>query len=705
MASDFFRRQEAARRSTRWLLVLFLLAVLAIVSIVNLLLLWGFHGGAWTTLWAGDRPMVERLSQVWSLAGGTIGWASAILLGTIGFFSLAMTLKLRRGGAVVARELDARPVPPATEDAQERLLRNVVEEMALASGLPVPGVYVMDREPGINAFAAGFGPEDAVVAVTRGALEKLDRDELQAVVAHEFSHIFNGDTRLNMHLLGVLHGLEAFAVLGRVLMRRSVWAAPSRRNPAPAGEGNPADGAAVSFLLGAFVFLFGQLGAFFGALIKAAICRQRERLADASAVQYTRQPEGLAGALSKIAVGRELGSALVAGRRQEVSHMLFAHGLGFGGPWLHWLATHPPVEERLRALDPRWSRASLESIRRQLERRRVARREAERRQQSQRRETERTPGSPFNALPLAADAGLPGVALWGALAASGELEERRLAQARALLESLPAHARAAAQDPQRAPALALALLLSDQAEVRQKQQDLIGETLGDEVLNALQTIQAERDAAPWSPGHRLPLLELALPALNHQPETFLQRWLLGLSRVIGADGRVAFHEYALGRMARVQVQRAVRPREHRAGRLALHQVMSATGRLFAGFTWAGHPGNPEGARAAYQAAMTRMLIPAPPEWEAPEDWVSGMDEALRQLDGLRGEMKQTLLEGLAQAAIHAGRVTVAEAELVRAIALLLGVPVPLLLPFDSEAAGDRTNGPGGADENPVPDLG
>lgn len=327
---DFFAQQDDARRRTRWLVVFFILAILGI-SAVLYGLFWfsqGYVAGS-----SGLDPLL-MLRDFGVTAGVTGGF---IFLGSL--FKLS---QLRGGGPVVARELGGREVDPSTIDGEERRLLNIVEEMSIASGIPAPGVWVMDREDGINAFAAGHDPSDAVIGVTRGALRELSRDELQGVVAHEFSHILNGDMRLNMRLIGWIFGIVMLALMGRGIMNVLRYSGGSRNR-----EGQQVQIAI--FVAGLAIFLVGSLGEFFARLIQAAISRQREFLADASAVQFTRNPDGLKGALMRIA-GYSKGGKLDSPMSGEASHMFFS-----GSGLFSWgLATHPPIEQRIKALDPSW---------------------------------------------------------------------------------------------------------------------------------------------------------------------------------------------------------------------------------------------------------------------------------------------------------------------------------------------------------------
>src|SRR5262245_42358863 len=270
---------------------------------------------------------------------------AASTLAIIGCAMLFKTSQLRSGGGTVARLLGGKPVPLDPTDPRERQLRNVVEEMAIASGIPVPEIYVLDGEPGINAFAAGWSTTDAAVAVTRGCLESLDRDELQGVIAHEFSHVFHGDMRLNIRLMGVLFGIVCLATIGRILVR----AMPR------GGSGRGKGGAAGIAMFGLALIVIGSLGVLFSRLIQAAVSRQREFLADASAVQYTRNPRGIGMALAKIGgLASGLGARLQTPHAEEASHMLFADGMRrfFGGGF----ATHPPIEQRVERVLPGFQR-------------------------------------------------------------------------------------------------------------------------------------------------------------------------------------------------------------------------------------------------------------------------------------------------------------------------------------------------------------
>ena len=303
---NFFEHQAQARKQSRWLIIIFLLAVLAIVAAIDLVVLVAVGFISW-------EPQAESLSfaEMASANLPLMAGAAVASIAVIGLASLFKTASLRSGGGQVARQLGATLVDADTRDPLKRRLRTVVEDIALASGVPVPEIYVMDQESGINAFAAGYTPSDAAVAVTRGALEKLNRNELQGVIAHEFSHILNGDMRINIRLMGTLFGILMLALIGRRVLMHSHLAGRSSRDK------NGAIILAVAFGLMAV----GYIGLFFGRWIKAAVSRQREYLADASAVQFTRDPDSIGGALKKIAVYSD--ASYLNADTEEISHMLF----------------------------------------------------------------------------------------------------------------------------------------------------------------------------------------------------------------------------------------------------------------------------------------------------------------------------------------------------------------------------------------------
>ena len=338
---DFFAHQDRARRNTRWLVGLMVVAFVATVVLVYMLVIAVALGG-----------QHDDSQAAGGLLGRTSWWQPDLFVlvtsgvtFVIGGGSLYKTAQLSGGGEKLAEMLGGRRLPPDARDPLERKVLNIVEEMAIASGTAVPPVYLLDGESGINAFAAGLDIDSAVIGITRGAAEQLSRDELQGVVAHEFSHILHGDMRLNLRLIAIVHGILVLGLLGYYAMRIAASSGGSRRSSNKEGGG----AVAAILLLGLALMIIGYVGTFFGSLIKAAVSRQREFLADASAVQFTRNPGGISGALARIASAN--GSKLETPRAAEASHMFFASGL-----WTLF-ATHPPLTERIARIDA--SKAAL----------------------------------------------------------------------------------------------------------------------------------------------------------------------------------------------------------------------------------------------------------------------------------------------------------------------------------------------------------
>ncbi|HOG94489.1 MAG TPA: M48 family metallopeptidase, partial [Opitutaceae bacterium] len=331
---DFFEAQASAKRRTSRLMLLFILAVIGVIAACYLAAL---------IVVARIRPMPGTW-LVWD--GSLFGGVSLVVCLITGGAMLFKWLQLRAGGSVIAEMVGGRRVDPQSTDLAEQRLLNIVEEMSIASGVPMPAVYLLDDEGGLNAFAAGLTTSDAVVAVTRGSLEKLSRDELQGVVAHEFSHILNGDMRLNVRLTAVLFGILVIGLMGRGLLEVMLRSGAVRTR----GKGK-SGGPGVFIIVGIAMLVIGYVGYFFGRLIQAAISRQREYLADAAAVQFTRNPLGVSGALKKIG-GYSLGSRLDSAAAAQIGHFFFAQSFraGFTQLW----ATHPPLEERIRTIDPSW---------------------------------------------------------------------------------------------------------------------------------------------------------------------------------------------------------------------------------------------------------------------------------------------------------------------------------------------------------------
>ncbi len=543
---DFFEHQEVARRSTRRLVVLFAIAVIAIVIAVNV---------AASALYLGFLMPAGTARAAAALPSGFYFVNTLLVLGLIGSGTLYKMNSLSAGGAAVANLVDAREVDMTTRDLLDRRLINVVEEMAIASGVAVPRVYVMDNETAINAFAAGHSINDAVIAVTRGTLTRLSRDELQGVIAHEFSHVLNGDMRLNLRLIGVLHGLLIVALAGRLLLELS-----GRGRGGSSSSGRSGNALAVLFFAGVALWILGYIGVFFGRLIKAAVSRQREFLADASAVQFTRNPDGIGGALRKIGGLTEatgLGTRIDHPQAEALSHLF----LGAARPsFVRGLfATHPPLEERVQRIYGRkhaflpapenalaLSMGGLDPAP-EMERPRSPI-EFVPAGDGRRAEGAAAPStvsglSPLTGLVAAAAAGAaaPGevVASVGTVAPPAQRNFALDPSQRATVEIL----RRAATDAMHAQLIAYALLVGEDRELRAQQCQLIADAYGGEASQITDRYHHLMHQLP--PGVRQPLLDVAMPALRKLPDQVRQRVLKLAHLLIAADGRVSVSEFLL----------------------------------------------------------------------------------------------------------------------------------------------------------------
>ncbi len=677
---DFFQAQEEAKKRSVVLVGLFAAAVIAIIIGVYLVLVVG--GAMSMGMGVGFDPVLFGVVAV-----GT----TALIAGG----SATRTAQLRKGGSAVAELMGAREVDPGTRDPDERRLVNVVEEMSVASGVPVPGIYVMDDEPSINAFAAGYTIHDAAVAVTRGTLEKLNREELQGVVAHEFSHILNGDMRLNIRLVGLLFGILLLAVVGRGMLRGQM--VRRRRNGSK------------GVFLGLALIALGYLGVFFGKLIKAAVSRQREFLADAAAVQFTRNPRGIGGALRKIAENAH-GSRIQDHHAEELSHLFFADGVG--GALARSMATHPPLDERIRRIDPSLAEGSPGGTARGGKGVRPAGGDVAAGQAS---------GGTGGLGPGAS--GLAGAAAGMATAASqgvggggggggeqgtkaimssvGNPSSDHVAYASRLLAEIPDRIRDAAHDRTGAQAVILALLGGDDEASRAARVEVArtldsgaateeAEDSGDgdrrtgagdpRVETELEEVSALVNQVP--PAARLPLVDLCLSALHRMSPEQAQALRSAVDRVIRADGEVRPFDFALAHILwrHLPTGRERGGRQRTSGR-SLGQVSRELEVVLSALAWAEGRGEEEAAAAfaagadAVAGELSDLSLRSRKAVGLQE-----LDEALERLERGSLDVRRKALGACARVVLVDEAVQVEEVELLRAVAESLELPLPPLLP-------------------------
>jgi len=631
--ATFFEHQNLARRNTKVLVLLFAAAVLAVIAAVDLVLgsLYVWNADFYAP--AGRSPSFAAMLQA---VPAPVYFAGALATGAlILVVSLVNVARLAEGGVAVAKMVGARRVAPATGDVLEQRLRNVVEEMAIASGVRVPEVYVMDGERGINAFAAGWDVSGAVVAVTRGALETLTRDELQGVIAHEFSHILNGDMRLNVRMIGVLAGIVFLASVGEFLMRSMRGSRDSKG----------------LVLVGLALFVIGYVGLFFARLIKASVSRQREFLADASSVQFTRNPDGIAGALDQIRSAAA--GTLIANRyAEEMSHMFFGRSVRVF--WAGLLDTHPPVDERIRRVHPRFDPSTYRATRQ------VA--------------AVPTPRA-LDAKPAGRRLGDLG-AHWGrtpgeSAALVGTVDAGKVDFAARLLGALPAPLRDKVKTAEGAAAIMIALLLAEPQEAMARQVEALAEPL------AARVREVEPLTRRLGVAFHLAVIDVALPAMKTASTEAKKELLAALEAVINADRRVSLHEFVV--LSLVREQLAPAPKAPQTKRLSELKVEAAT--ILALVAHAGTRVDATGEReAAVLAAMhAGAAVMGIPERAAVALSVDLAHAALAALRGLAPMEKGVLVKGLFAAITLDGTIRVAEAELMRLVGAVLECPLPPLL--------------------------
>lgn len=601
---SFFERQAAARRTSRRLLWLLLPALAGMLVAAN--------GAALLLWWAGRVvifPLLDLLPfwpPLWFYPAVTLATAWYVAMGTWDSMNL-----VAQGGAAIARYLGARPVDPRSGDVDELRLRNVAEEMAIASGLPAPAAYVMDGEEGVNAFTSGATAGDAVLVVTGGALRGLKRDELQGVVAHEFGHILNGDLALNMRLFGLLGGILRLWLRGEELRERLDRWTQEMKTRGARPKGFLLEGLASGLLRGV-----GSFGHWAAGLVSGAVSRQRELLADACAVQYTRNPDGIAGALMK------LGSDGRGGRihhpfAEHVAFMFFGDGLPFDR--VTSFATHPALKDRLAAIYGR-------------------------------------PVSvPALAAKLAPKAVPPAERV-------GTVAPEQIAYASAFLAGLPAGLREALRSAEGAVDAMHALVLAPEGAGREGQLAALGAR-----AQAVAALQAA--IAPLGARARLPLVELAAPALRNLDAAARTAFFARFDALVAADRRVTLEEFVLEAILRGLLE------PPRGGTRPLSSVAAEARTLL---SLAAHAGGADAA-AAFERGREALgeamrLVPRA------QLGLAGIRDAFARLRELHPMQKPRLLKAVASAALADGKVEPAEAELVRAISAALDCPMPPLLP-------------------------
>ena len=649
---NFFEAQDSARRHTSLLILLFVIAVIGLLVLSNILVFEFIYFTRFSTL----TFSIAELEQVFDSNLSILVSAAIIVFITLG--SLYKLVQLSSGGSVIAQHLGGVIVPRSSSDPLHKKILNIVEEMAIASGTPVPQVYILN-EQGINAFAAGWKTTNAVIGITQGALERLNRDELQGVIAHEFSHIFNGDMRLNIRLIAVLHGILMIGMLGRMILR-SLRYVRSSRNSKGGGQA-----VLVILGIGGALAVIGYTGTFFGNWIKSLISRQREFLADASAVQFTRSDEGIANALKKIG-GAIPGSAILAAAVDEYSHAYFA--LGDTTFSLFTFSTHPPLKQRIMRIQPAWDGRYIFDERRPSRDSDAAQREDDRSRKKN------------IAASVAAGVGLGqsiDISINEALNSLdniGEVTREQVRAAQLWHRQMPEPLISHAENPYGAQALILALLIDEDALIQSRQYEVLDEVIGE--LHASNVKQIQGAVTELAGTQTLTLIDLALPTLREMTVEQYQRFKQCIQQLVSADKKVDLREWII---QRVILQHLDDQYGHRKKPVAKYFVLGsakhASELMLSLLAYLEHKDMLQ-AQQAFDAA--RRSVGASAFGLLAKDLISldSLNEAMDELEFLKPPLKKRFLQACVACISHDGEVTIQAYELTRAIASCLDCPMP-----------------------------
>ena len=642
---NFFEHQHKARRQTGLLVCYFLVAITLTVAVINVAIYFAFSFA---------EPTIAPSLDEW-IASRYWLWVSLGVVGVVLVGSVRSYFQLNGGGKAVAQMVGARRLKMSTSDPHERQFVNVVEEMSIASGTPVPVLYVMDAEQAINAFVAGYRVNQAVMVVTRGTLETLSRDELQGVVGHEYSHVLNGDMRLNVRLIATLAGLLALGQVGGFMLRGLSFSGHRRRSSNSKG-GNTV---VVVLVIAVVLFVVGYIGLFFGRLIKAAVSRQREYLADASAVQFTRNPEGIASALWKIQNGT---SRLDNSHAEDMSHMCFSSALNFSS----LLATHPPLDRRIRAIDPHFD-AKM-----------IARRNKDKLSSTPPRSSPTPQGGLEQAMGFAGAGHSSGVETTAERVAAsiGNPTDAHFEYAHALHDALPVAILDAAHSEEHCRLVVYALILKNtEHEAMEVALAMVKARDGDAAVELVRHLLGQM--TQLSAQTRLPIIDIVLPELKMLSAVNRKKFLGTVKALIQSDKRFTLFEFVLLTI----LTEHLRDDADKADVIKFHksdQVINEIRILLTVLAMSGRTKETDG-RDAFQRVMkyfTGVQFEMAGKSELKPDRLAEVFEKLSYLSPL---VKQSVITACADCVVHDGRVLPAEAELLRATSLSLDCPMPPII--------------------------
>ncbi len=624
---DFFTQQSRSRTRTLYLIGLFFVAVILVTAAV-------YAAVKSAIFFALSEPYIRTRSDFQWIDPHTLSVVSLITLAVVGLSSLIKIVQLSGGGRYVAESLGGRLVNRSSTDHNEKRLLNIVSEMAIASGVPVPQVYLLNKEEGINAFSAGYTPSDAVIAVTRGSMEKLNRDELQGVIAHEFSHILNGDMRLNVRLIGFLFGIMVIAGIGWNLLR-----VVSRTSSKKAGM--------VAALFASALVVIGYVGHLIGRIIQCAVCRQREFLADASAVQFTRNPTGIAGALKKIGEF-DRGSRIDSRNTSEVSHLFFSSAVR------SLFSTHPPLDERIRRIEPGF--------------------------EGHVDEYGKSAWSPGQEGLPEFDPSMSWVAIDPSAAQRevGRITPEHMKYSAALLNAMPLAIKDELEDMLGSAAIVCAMLLSADPNEKAHQIQALEKLNSPEILQ--QTLRLEEAVKKIQPVYYLPALSIAIQTLRSMSPGQYGSLARSIQALVEADGKLTLFEFILKKLVTHQLGSLYRPFRSKMLVKDMHVLAPHARDLLSMLASSGHK-QPEDARRAFEYGFNCLKHAGLTRIEVFSETVSfdALDRALDHLALAAPGIKRAIFDACCNCILFDKTVTISEAELLRATAAVMDIPVPPFL--------------------------
>jgi len=674
---DFFAAQEHRKQKTKWLVLLYVLAVISIIIGIYIVIAIGLGFAKQQIAVEAGGDGGGMTFETFSLFHPSLfGIVAGINLLVIGIASISKIFELRGGGEHVASSLGGVRVPASTTDLGQRRLLNVVEEMALASGISVPPVYVLPHEPSINAFAAGFTPADAVIGVNQGTLDQLNRDELQGVIAHEFSHILNGDMRINSRLIGVLFGIQMLATIGYFVLRSMGGHGRRRRSNNSDNKG----GMGAIMVIAIALLIFGSIGQFFAKWIKAMMSRQREYLADASAIQFTRYPDGLGGALKVIGASGS-GSKMETPAAEQMSHMFFADS--FSSMMFSMFSTHPPLVPRIQQIDKNFQGdfGSYMGVRQKMAQARIAAK-AKRQEKKEQKRQAMSPMGQILPPEISEKFSTDPMVL---LAAIGSPNQADVKRSRTLIEELPPAIVEAAHHPYSARCVAFAMLIDDDDESAAEQWAFLKKTAGYRTLETTRGLFKVVHGLPLI--FRLPLMEMIQGSLADLSRPQYQKFRSVVEQLVGMDSKTSLFEFVVRHHLLMHLDRRFDYRKQpRVKFTSTTQLANEIELMLSAFASASNIGsvlenerdaNPETTNSAFQVAV--QVVDIKTSQGTPQPWtVDQLEACMVSLHQASLEVKKKFLFAAAVLITYDHEITTAEAEFFRAVAESLDCPVPVL---------------------------